>query len=138
MAAVAQGAPLTTSDLDLCYRRPADNYSKLADAMRPLLPKLRGANADIPFLWDQKTLENGCNFTLETDGRAVDLLGQLTGVGGYEDLFPGAATIQLFGHDVRVMGLADLIRAKKAAGRTKDLLALPILRATQRILNDRP
>ncbi|MGQ0506008.1 MAG: hypothetical protein ACT4TC_11900 [Myxococcaceae bacterium] len=43
---------------------------------------------------------------------------------GYDD----ADTQQLFGHPTRIMARDDLIRAKAAAGRAKDLLDLEALR----------
>jgi predicted nucleotidyltransferase len=37
--------------------------------------------------------------------------------------------VEMFGHPFRVIALEKLIAAKRAAGRTKDLLALPELEA---------
>ena len=44
---------------------------------------------------------------------------------------------QLFGHPVLVMSLEDVIKAKKHAGRPKDLLHLITLEATLRLIKAR-
>ena len=47
--------------------------------------------------------------------------------GGYDHLLPNAVTIELLGHPVPVASLDDVIASKTAAGRPKDLSALPSL-----------
>src|SRR6266568_9669520 len=86
MAAVAQGSSYVTADLDLCYQRHPRNYQRLSEALRPLHPRLRGAPADLPFVLDAATLRAGLNFTLTTDLGDIDLLGEVTGVGGFREL----------------------------------------------------
>ena len=49
-------------------------------------PYLRGAPPGLPFEWDECTIHNGLNFTLITKLGAIDLLGEVTGGGSYEDL----------------------------------------------------
>jgi hypothetical protein len=43
MAAVAHGSAYLTLDLDLCYSRKEENLKKLAQALAPHQPLLRGA-----------------------------------------------------------------------------------------------
>ena len=50
---------------------------------------------------------------------------------------PRPSTVRLDGHRVRVASLDDLIRMKRAAGRTKDLLALEELGALRDELDRR-
>ena len=133
MAAVIHGAPVSTLDLDLCYQRGSANYKKLSKALEPFRPRLRGAEEGLPFQLDSATLHRGSNFTLETSAGALDLLGRLTGVGGYGELQNSAEVIEVFGCKIKVISLADLIRAKEAAGRDKDLMMLPILKETLRL-----
>lgn len=58
----------------------------------------------------------------------LDLSFVPTGTGGYEDLRRDSLVVDLRGVTVRVASLADVVRSKEAAGRPKDLLALPTLR----------
>lgn len=133
MAAVAQGAPVTTFDLDICYRRTPENLERLVVALSPFNPTLRGAPEELPFVFDARTLSMGCNFTLSTDAGDVDLLGELTVIGSYDALEPKAQTLDIFGFPVKVMHLRDLIRVKEAIGRLKDRAVLEILKETLRL-----
>lgn len=128
MAMVTHGSAYLTADLDICYDRAAENLDAISRALGPFHPRLRGAPEGLPFRVDAPTLKAGMNFTLSTDAGDLDLLGELSGVGGYDRLIAGAETFDLYGHGVRVMGLDDLIRAKESAGRRKDFLHLEELR----------
>ena len=70
--------------------RSDENFERIARALRPLKPSLRGAPADLPFVLDARTLRSGLNFTLETTAGDLDLLGEVTGVGGYDQIAPDA------------------------------------------------
>ena len=69
------------------------------------------------------------NFTLETDLGDIDLLGHLDGLGEFPSVARDAVTVPLFSSQYSVASLDALIRSKKAAGRSKDLNALPELEA---------
>jgi hypothetical protein len=69
------------------------------------------------------------NFTLTTDLGDVDILGEVTGLGSYEKLLPVSEEMEVFGLGCKVLTLEGLIKAKKVAGRTKDLMLLPELEA---------
>lgn len=124
VALVAHGSARTTEDIDICYSREATNIAALAAALAPLHPTLRGAPKDLPFRIDVQTLKAGLNFTLDTDLGPVDLLGEVTGVGGFSEVARDAELIDLYGHRVKLMSLDTLEKAKRAAGRRKDLLDL--------------
>jgi hypothetical protein len=64
------------------------------------------------------------NFTLDTDLGPLDLLGEVSGVGGYEPAHRNAVVKTAFGVECAVLSLPDLIAAKRAAGREKDKEAL--------------
>jgi predicted nucleotidyltransferase len=120
MAMVSHGSAFLTVDLDICYERSPDNLEALARALSPLHPSLRGAPPGLPFRLDALTLKAGLNFTLVTDAGDVDLLGEVKGVGRFEEALPGAVELEIYGRSTRIMGLSDLIRSKKAADREKD------------------
>jgi hypothetical protein len=129
MAAISHGSSRITFDLDVCYARDKANLERLVRALAPVHPTLRGAPPGLPFLWDAETLRRGLNFTLTTDVGDIDLLGEVSGVGGYEQARANAVNKQAFGVECAVLSLPDLIAAKRAAGRDKDLQALPELEA---------
>ncbi len=128
-AATAHGSSRLTQDLDIVYRRTPANISRLATALASHSPYLRGAPPGLPFRFDSSTILNGLNFTLTTALGDLDLLGEIAGGGVYEDLHQGAIKIHLFGIDCLCLGLEQLIRVKRAAGRPKDLEVLAELEA---------
>ena len=82
----------------------------------------------MPFKLDVTTLRNGLNFTLATDLGDLDLFGELTGGGSYNDLLPHSVDIDAFGVRFKVIDLVTLIRVKEATGRAKDREAIAELR----------
>lgn len=132
-AAIAQGAPIGTIDLDLGYRRTRENIERLVDALKSFHPRLRGVEEPLPFALTADTVRKGCNFTLVTDAGDVDLLGHIVGLGDYETMIANAVSLRMFGCPVLVMGLEDVIKSKRAAGRPKDKVVLPVLEETLRI-----
>lgn len=137
LAAVTHGAPIVTQDVDICYARDDDNLTRTAAALLETRAQLRGADPNLPFRLDAKTLRGGDSFTFTTDIGWLDLLGTPSGTTGYEDLARTAAAIPLFGYQVLVASVDDLIRMKRAAGRRKDLLAIEELAALRDELDAR-
>lgn len=129
VAAVAHGSARLTQDVDVVYRRTKDNIAKLATALADKTPYLRGAPPGLPFRWDQESIRRGLNFTLTTDLGDLDLLGEITGGGGYEELLPHSVVIRAFGIECRCLDLPHLIHVKRAAGRPRDLEAIAELEA---------
>lgn len=141
VAAGARGSSQATFDVDVCYARDRANLIRLANALRSVNATLRGAPKDIPFILDEETLRRGLNFTFDTDIGKIDILGEVQGVGLYDDCFTHSDETELFGYRLRVLSLEKLIDAKRSAGRTKDLLALPELEAIleyRRVTKDSP
>jgi hypothetical protein len=129
LAAVLHGSAYVTYDMDIAYSRERENCQRLAKALSQLNPSLRGAPLGLPFLLDANTLRNGANFTLSTNFGDLDLLGEVTGLGSYREVRAVSVEMEAFGRKVFVLGLEGLIRAKRAAGRGKDLLLVPELEA---------
>ena len=62
-----QGSAHLTKDIDFCYARTNKNMERLAKALEPFHPVLRGAPPGLPFRFDAKTIASGLNFALTTD-----------------------------------------------------------------------
>jgi len=123
-----------TTDLDFCYLRTMENLKKIVAAFAGFKPRLRGFPEDLPFIWDERTLQNGTNFTLKTTIGNIDLLGEVAGIGSFKSVEKESVLTRLYDCEVRILTLDGLIKAKRAAGRTKDLLVLPELEALREIL----
>jgi len=120
-AATAHGSARLTLDLDIVYNRSAGNIEAIVNALRPTEPYLRGAPPGLPFEWSVETIQKGLNFTLTTRLGALDLLGEIVGGGGYEQLLTDSISIEVGGIQCLCLGLERLIQVKRAAGRPKDL-----------------
>ncbi|HEY5600296.1 MAG TPA: hypothetical protein VIK48_06350, partial [Candidatus Manganitrophaceae bacterium] len=110
---------------------------RLASALSPHSPYLRGAPPGLPFRWDAETIRRGLNLTLSTSLGDLDLFGEIAGGGTYQVLLPDCIDITVFGIRCRCLGLDRLIEVKRAAGRPKDLEAIAELEAL-REERDRP
>jgi hypothetical protein len=124
VAMVLRGSSRTTIDLDICYERSHENMERLARAIAPLDPRLRGAPPELPFVWDAQTLRSGLNFTLTTSAGDLDLLGDVPGIGAFEAVRRLSSPLPIYGDETLVLDLDGLEQAKRAAGRVKDLLDL--------------
>lgn len=129
VAGNVHGALRTTLDLDVVYGRSQANVERLVAALAPYEPYLRGAPEGLPFALDVETVFRGLNFTLTTTIGDIDLLGDVTGGGGYEQLVGRAQPVELEGRRCLVVTLETLIALKRAAGRPRDREALAELEA---------
>jgi hypothetical protein len=125
----AHGSAYVTYDLDLCYRRTVQNMERLSKALLPFHPSLRGAPEGLPFRFDGATIKHGLNFTLKIDLGDLDLLGEVKGLGTYEDVAKASSIGEIANTPCLVLSIEGLISAKRAAGRKKDLYVLPELEA---------
>jgi predicted nucleotidyltransferase len=133
-AAFAHGSNQLTHDLDICYERTTENMRRLASALAPHRPRLRGIPEQVPFIFDERTLSQGMNFTLDTDMGEIDLLGELSGIGQFPELIKDTQIVGLHGRTIRIASLDAIIRSKQAAGREKDRAILPELEALKELL----
>ena len=129
VAGFAHGASRVTQDVDVVYRRTPENLSRLVRALQPYDPYPRGAPEGLPFKWDDRTVSLGINFTLRTRIGFIDLLGEITAGGAYDDLARHSHPVEVYGTSCLCIGLDELIRVKKAVGRPKDFEAVAELEA---------
>lgn len=129
VAATMHGSETPTTDLDVCYSRSAANLEKLTEALQTVHARLRNAPENLPFKLDAETLKKGLNFTFTTDVGSLDLLGEVRGLGYYEDVLPGSLIFEVFGYRFPVIDIKKLIVAKRTAGRAKDMMVVAELEA---------
>lgn len=128
-AAMLHGSSLVTRDLDVCAVLTAENVHKLRLAFEDVHPAHRLTAQKLSFLDNPEPGVEVHNLYLRTDIGPLDVLGSILGVGEFQRVHEQSSEIELFGRHCRVISLDDLIRAKEALGREKDLLAAKELRA---------
>jgi len=122
VAAVLHGAELTTKDVDICTPLQGANLKCIFNAVDPLNPRVR-MRPDLmkvpEHVWQMPDLKN---LYLLTDLGIIDMLGDVPGVGDYNQVREHSEPAD-FGEGVagRLLSLDALILAKRAAGRPKDL-----------------
>ena len=124
-----------TRDLDFCYSRSNENLVRLTHALGRFSPRPRDFPNELPFIFDERTLKNGTNFTFETSIGDIDLLGEVKGIGDYSATVQRSVVYEIYGAQVKALSLDALIDAKIAADRPKDHLVLPELYALREALD---
>ena len=129
-AAVLQGSPLPTEDVDIVPQNDRDNWARLSKALKELDAKVRAVELDEPvsFDHDADSLAASRIWNLTTKYGDLDITQMPAGTQGYADLKRDALDMDVAGVRICVAALADIVRSKEAAGRDKDKRALPVLR----------
>jgi len=120
MAGIARGSSYPSYDLDVAYARDRANIRRLVSALEEIGVRLRGAPADLPFQLDERTIENGANFTFVTPFGDFDVLADVAGIRSFDELVAASDEREVFGLPVRVASFDHLIAMKRAANRPKD------------------
>ncbi len=136
LAGRVHGSPTVTNDLDLCYDRGPENLARLAEALKALSARLRGAPEGLPLLLDSETLKRGDHFTFLTDAGPLDILGTPSGSSGFDELMRTAIEMDFDGLKVWVAALDDLIAMKTSSGRPKDRVEVEILGALREEIDE--
>lgn len=129
-AAVLQGAPVTTLDLDIVHRRTPENVARLLDVLLRLDATMRYDLANRRLRPTAEMLAGRGQINLSTTLGPLDPLCEIGDGLGYDELLPRTETIIDQGLTVRVLDLPTLISTKMHAGRPKDRMVVPILVAT--------
>ncbi len=125
VAAVIQGAPITTFDLDALVRISDDNASRLSLALDELDARYREHQSTI-----KPTKEDilaGGHLLLLTRAGPLDVLGFIGDNDRYEDMVHLSSEVAMTIGRFRVLDLEELIRQKKATDRPKDRAVIELL-----------
>src|SRR5688572_9192975 len=120
MAAVQQGAPLTTIDYDFWVDLPERQYVRVLTIVRRL-----GGTIMAPTFFEL------------SDGLQVNVIFKPTGLRSFSAEYSDSSVIDFEGRRLRVLPLERIIASKRAAGRDKDLATLPVLERTLRFTRQR-
>jgi hypothetical protein len=128
VAAVLQGVPLMTFDLDIVHRTTPENVERLLDVLRDLKAVARH---------DPRNLKpNATHLTgpghvlLKTRFGDFDCLGTIDGGRGYDDLLCASVQVDLKGRVVRMLTLKEILAIKIRTARPKDLAVIPYIEST--------
>lgn len=134
VAAVLQGAPVTTFDLDALFKVSPENIERLAAVLAELDARFRERPDLRP---TQRDLAAGKHVLLLTDAGPFDLLGVIGSGKRYEDVADTATRMPIGDRTIKVLSVESLIDDKKSLGRNKDLVAIRMLEALVNRKTDR-
>jgi hypothetical protein len=135
LAAVAQGAPVSTHDLDIVHRRTPDNVARLVDVLVNKLDARYRGRTDV-LRPTAEILAGSGHSLLQTSHGPLDVLGAIEGGRDYDALLATSRRLEISEHAVYVLDLATLIELKRTSPRLKDQIVLPILEETLRRSDD--
>lgn len=131
LAAVLNGAPVNTFDLDIVHRRTDANIERLLTVLTALDAVYR-MHRERRLKPISSHLGAPGHHNLITSCGPLDVLGTIGRNLGYEDLLPHTVTMQIdSGIAVRVLDLDTIIEVKEQLGGEKDKAVLPTLRRTR-------
>ena len=130
LAARMQGFPRVTADADVTPASDPANLEQLAAALRELNARVytEAVPEGLTFDCSAAMLSRAEMWNLVTDAGRVDVSFRPSGTEGYDDLARGAVTYDVFGTELQVARLEDIVRSKEAANRPKDRQDVLILR----------
>jgi hypothetical protein len=126
VAAVLQGAPVTTFDIDTLVKVDPENSGRLLKALSDLDARFREHDSLRPTAAD---LAAGGHMLLLTRSGPLDVLGFIGGGKRYEDVAERADDVRVGNLSIRVLALEALLEEKRALGREKDLAVVRLLEA---------
>ena len=135
LAAVVQGAPVTTMDVDIVHSRSSENIVKLLAFLKSI-----GAVHRRP---DDKVIEP-TERDISGEGHALfstrlgplDVLAVIEEGKTYDDLLEHTVDVKFRGHTIKVLDLKMIIELKRASRDLKDKQRLPVLEETLRQLQE--
>ncbi|HYF34853.1 MAG TPA: hypothetical protein VD994_06130 [Prosthecobacter sp.] len=128
LAAAIHGSSLNTRDVDICIELSPENLMRIQTAFADLHPVHR-SRPDIPLNLTPEDCPQFKNLYLKTDLGIVDCLGEVLGVGKYDDVLRHSIVLDLPVGSCRILDIDTLIRAKEAMGRPHDLVTVQHLKA---------
>ena len=135
LAAVVQGAPVTTMDVDIVHKRSSENIIKLLEFLKSI-----GAFHRRP---DDKVIQpterdiSGKGHALFTTRLGpIDVLSVIEEGKTYDDLIEHTVNVKFRGYTIKVLDLEMMIELKRASRYPKDKQRLSVLEETLRQLKE--
>jgi hypothetical protein len=122
-AAVAHGVTLLTRDVGICCRFDETNLFRIQKAFADLHPAHR-SGPDLPLDLTSEQCATLKNLYLKTDLGIIDCLGEVLGIGNFDEVHQHSIEVQLPYGKCRILNIDALIRAKEAMNRDHDRITV--------------
>ncbi|MGH9341058.1 MAG: hypothetical protein ACRD1R_16045 [Acidobacteriota bacterium] len=130
LAGRLQGFPRLSAEADITPARDPDNLKRLAAALRRLAARIftEAVPEGLPFDCTAEMLTRAELWNLVTSAGRLDVAFTPSGTAGYEDLAEGALRVEVYGVNLLVASLEDIIRSKEAADKPQDRQDVLVMR----------
>ncbi len=136
LAAVVQGAPVTTIAVDIVHNQSSENITKLLAFLKSIGAFHR--RLDDKIIEPKEVDISGMGHaTFTTRLGPLDVLGVIEQGKTYENLVEHTAKIEFRGHTIRVLDFKMLVELKRASKDPGDKQRLPVLEETLRQLEEK-
>jgi len=136
LAAVVQGAPVTTLDIDIVHNRSSENIARLLAFLKSIDAVHR--RPDNRVVKPKKEDISGTGHALFTTRLGpLDVLAVIEEGRAYQDLLEHTVEIEFRGHTIRVLNLKTLVELKRTSRDPKDKQRLPVLEETLRQVEEK-
>jgi hypothetical protein len=136
LAAVVQGAPITTMDVDIVHRQTPDNIAKLINFLKSVGAYHRRLD-DKVIEPTKEHLSGRGHSLLATRFGPLDVLATIEEGKTYEDLIGHTVEIEFRDQIIHVLDLDMLVELKKSSNDPRDNQRLPVLKETLRQLKQK-
>jgi predicted nucleotidyltransferase len=133
LAAVVQGAPVTTMDVDIVHNRVSENIKKLLEFLKSIEAVHRRPDDKIIEPTESHLSRHGHSLFTTRIG-PLDVLAFIEKEQTYDDLIEHTIEIDFRGKKIKVLTLQKLVEIKKASTHPKDKQRLLVLEETLRQL----
>jgi predicted nucleotidyltransferase len=135
LAAVVQGVPVTTFDVDIVHRRTEKNVTKLLKFLQSIDAYHRRLDDKI-IEPNEKDLKGKGHVLLTTHLGPLDLLATIEEGRDFEGLLADTIEVESHGHTIHVLSLETIVALKRGSKDPKDQYLLPILEETLRQMRE--
>jgi hypothetical protein len=136
LAAVVQGAPVTTMDIDILHQRSKENIAKLISFLKSIDATHRRPDDKVLKVKEDDISGTG-HALLMTRLGPLDCLGAIEGGRTYDDLLGRTVEIEFRGRPLLVLDLKTLVYLKRDSKNPGDRQRLSVLEETLRQMDDK-
>jgi len=122
-ALAAHGYPRATMDIDIWVMPSPQNAGAVLKALRRF-------GAPLLNLTKEDLQQEGTVFQIGVAPRRIDIITAASGL-QFEEAYARSLSVAIEGIEVRILSIDDIIRNKRASGRTKDLADAEILESAK-------
>lgn len=136
LAAVVQGAPVTTMDVDIVHNQSSENIARLLAFLKSIDAFHR--RPDDKMIRPKKGDISGMGHALFTTRLGpLDVLAVIEEGRAYKDILEHTVEIEFRGRTIRVLDLKTLVELKRTSKDLKDRQRLPVLKETLRQVEEK-